>query len=273
MSAHRWFRPYIALPQEHGAWIFLLSPLVIGIVAGKQVHGATLALVVCTLALFLLRQPATILVKIYAGRRPRTEISIARLWFSIYSLIALIAGGILIGLGYGYLSILILPGAGIFAWHLWLVRHRAERRQAGVEILASGVLALTAPAAFWIGVGAYEPQGWWLWGLTWAQGAASIVYAYLRLEQREWPRLLSRSERWRQGWAAAAFVTFNLVSVTVLGQLNLLARWLFVPYLLQWAETLWGIEHPAIGWKPTRIGIRQLLISTLWTLLFILTWS
>jgi hypothetical protein len=54
----------------------------------------------------------------------------------------------------------------------------------GVEIVASGILALAAPAAFWVGRGYPDPQGWVLFGLVWLQSAASIVYAYLRLEQR-----------------------------------------------------------------------------------------
>jgi hypothetical protein len=58
----------------------------------------------------------------------------------------------------------------------------------------------------------------------------------------------------------------------VLGLLSALPRFLFLPYLLQWLETLWGILHPALKWKPTRIGIRQLIVSTLWTILFIVTW-
>jgi hypothetical protein len=46
-----------------------------------------------------------------------------------------------------------------------------------------------------------------------------------------------------------------------------------LPYLLQWGETLWGTLNPAVGMKPTRIGIRQLIVSTLFTLLFIIAWN
>jgi hypothetical protein len=33
------------------------------------------------------------------------------------------------------------------------------------------------------------------------------------------------------------------------------------------------VVQPAIGWKPTRIGVRQLIVSVLFTLLFILAWG
>jgi hypothetical protein len=141
-----------------------------------------------------------------------------------------------------------------------------------VEIIATGVLALAAPAAYWVGVGRYDPTGWWLWLLTWLQSAASIVYAYLRLEQRNLAAIPARSELWKMGSRAFAYTTFNLASSFALGLASVLPRFIFIPFLLQWLETMWGMFHAAVGWKPTRIGIRQLVISTLWTILFIITW-
>jgi hypothetical protein len=121
-------------------------------------------------------------------------------------------------------------------------------------------------------------MGWWLWALTWLQSAASIVYAYARLEQRERVSVAApasgqeRIEKWKLGRRAFLYTSFNLAAALVLGWSQILPQWIFVPFLLQWLETVWGIEHPATGWKPTRIGIRQLIVSTLWTILFIVTW-
>ena len=167
---------------------------------------------------------------------------------------------------------LAIPGIPVFARHLYLVSKRAERRQAGVEILATGVLSLAAPAAYWIGQGGYDPLGWALWLLTWLQSAASIVYAYLRLEQREQVEVPGRSAQWAMGKRALQYTSFNLMLSIALGWSAWLPGWIFVPFLLQWLETLWGITHPATGWKPTAIGIRQLIVSTLFTILFILCW-
>jgi hypothetical protein len=157
-----------------------------------------------------------------------------------------------------------------------------------VEIIATGVLSLSAPAAYWVGVGAYDPRGWWLWILIWLQTAASIVYAYLRLSQREHALSggLSAAEQrrrpkskgpdgsgqWKMGWRAALYTSFNLASVLTLSLVAVIPSLLFIPYLVQWLETMWGITHPAIGWKPTRVGIRQLIVSTIWTVLFIVFW-
>ncbi len=233
---------------------------------------ASLYLVTAAIAAFLVRQPITMAVKAYAGRRARADLPAARFWIFIYGVIILLALIGLIRSGFAYVLFLAVPGAPVFAWHLWLVSKREERRQVNVEIIATGVLALAAPAAYWVGIGSYEPIGWWLWGLTWLQNAASIVYAYLRLEQRDLPHVPARSERWRMGRRAFAYTTFNLAASLSLGLTAVLPGFLFIPYLVQWSETLWGIFHPAVGWKPTRIGIRQLIVSIVWTILFIVMW-
>lgn len=267
------FRRHIAVPQDHGSWVFILSPLLIGLFAGGGFNYASFNLVVAAMAAFMLRQPATMLVKILSGRRGRDDLASARFWFGIYLFISSLSVLALVLEGFGYVTYLAVPGALIFGWHLYLVSRRDERRQAGVEIIATGALSLAAPAAYWVGIGDYEPAGWWLWILVWTQTAASIVYAYLRLDQRILDHVPDRMEKWRMGRRAAIYTTFNLAASLTLGLVSVLPAWIFLPYLLQWSETTWGIFRPAIGWKPTRIGIRQLIVSTLWTVLFILIWS
>jgi len=71
---------------------------------------------------------------------------------------------------------------------------------------------------------------------------------------------------------ALSYTSFNLMTVFGLSLAGVLPALLPLAYALQWIESLWGSLKPAIGWKPTRIGIRQLLVSTLFTILFIFTW-
>ncbi len=271
-SMSKIFRRQIALPQDHGSWVFILSPLLIGLLAGKTFDVASLALVVAALAAFLIRQPVTVAIKAYAGRRPRSDLPAARFWMVVYGILVLMSVAELVHLGYATVLLLGIPAAPIFAWHLWLVGKRSERRQAGIEILATGVLALAAPAAFWIGKGGYDPLGWILWILTWFQSAASIVYVYLRLEQRDWKSIPPLAARFRAGWRALAYAAFNLLLVAVLGVFAITPALLALPYLLQLLETLWGTARPAVDAKPVAVGIRQLIVSTLFTILFILTW-
>jgi hypothetical protein len=266
------FHRQIYLPQDHGSWVFLFSPLLIGLFAGGRFTAASLFLVIAAIAAFLVRQPITIAVKAWTGRRARADLPAARFWIAIYGLIILLALSGLALSGFVYVLLLSVPGVPVFAWHLWLVSKREERRQVNVEIIATGVLALSAPAAYWVGIGQYDSMGWWLWILTWLQSAASIVYAYLRLEQRSLEQIPPQSGLWKMGWRAFAYTTFNLLFSFALGVSSIFPAFIFLPYLLQWAETVWGIFRPAIKWKPTHIGIRQLIVSTLWTVVFIITW-
>jgi YwiC-like protein len=268
-----YLRRHIALPGEHGSWVFILSPLLIGLFAGGRWTVGSISLIVAAMAAFLIRQPITIAVKAYTKRRSQRDLPTAWFWIVVYGLIGLAAFALLAVQGFGYLLILALPGFPVFIWHLYLVCKRAERRQAGVEVVACGVLALAAPAAYWVSVGRPDPVGWWLFALTWVQSAASIVYAYLRLEQRELPSVPEWKTRIRMGRRALLYTSFNLFMVTLLSVLQALPGLLPIPYLLQWGETLWGTFKPAVGMKPTRIGIRQLMVSTLFTLLFIIAWN
>lgn len=265
-------RRHIALPQDHGSWVFLISPLLIGLFAGGSLTSASVYLIAAAFSAFLIRQPTTIAIKVYSGRRPKRELQPALFWLVVYGLI----GGItLIGLvfqGFGYLLYLAIPGLPVFAWHLYLVSKRAERRQIGVELVGSGVLALAAPAALWVGVGGPQSMGWLLWALVWFQSAASIVYAYLRLEQRSLPAIPSPAGRIKMAGRALAYSAFNLAAVSIMAVASLVPALLPLPFALQFIETVWGSFNPAIGVKPTSIGIRQLIVSSLFTILFILIW-
>ena len=264
---------HVALPSDHGSWVFLFSPLLIGLFAGGNWSLASLYLIIASLAAFLIRQPTSMVVKVYSGRRSKRDLPAAWFWIAVYGLIALLALVGLISHGYAYLLVLAVPGVPVFAWHLYLVSRRAERRQLGVELVGSGVLALAAPAGFWVGVGSPEPTGWLLLALTWLQSAASIVYAYLRLEQREWQAIPPTSMRIKPAQRALLYTSFNLLLALGLSLANITPTLLFIPYALQWVETIWGTLRPAVGYKPTAIGIRQLAVSTLFTILFIITWK
>ena len=267
-----YFNRRIAVTNEHGSWVFLLSPLLIGLFIGGNWSTPLLYLILAALAGFLIRHPITIAVKVFSGRRARKDLPVAWFWIAIYAFIGLLMIAGLVLRGFGYVLYLALPGIPVFSWHLWLVTRRAERRQAGVEIVASGVLALSAPAAYWISVGSPDAVGWWLWGLTWLQSAASIVYAYLRLEQRQWQQIPPLKIRFNAGRRSLTYTSFNLGLTLLLAMIGYLPTWLFLPYALQWVENIWGTLYPAVGVKPNRIGLRQLVVSSLFTFLFILCW-
>lgn len=268
----RFLRRHVALPADHGSWVFLLSPLIIGLFAGGHWTLPCLYLIVAALAGFLVRQPVTLVVKTLAGRRSRDDLPAALFWTVVYAGIGTLHVYGLVLRGFAYLLYLAIPGMLVFAWYLWLVSRREERGQIGLEMLATAVLALTAPAGYWVGLGRPDPFGWLLWLLAWAQSAASVLFVLLRITQRGWKTLPEIEARLRAAAPCLLFAGLNLTLVAALGFGEVVPRWLFLPYAVQMAESLFGTVRPAIGWKPKRIGLRQLLVSTVFTLLFVAAW-
>ena len=268
----RLFLRHVAVPAEHGSWVFLFSPLIAGLVLGRTWSLAGLALVIAALAGFMARTPLTVLVKIYSRRRPKSERPAAILWLGIYGLIALAALAVLASEGFGYLGWLGLAAVPVLGWHLLLVTRRDERRKASVEIVASGVLALGAPAAYWVGLGRPEPIGWLMGALMWLQAAGSIVYAYMRLEQRVLKAAPSPAETKRMARRPLLYTGFNLAAALALALTGVIPLLSALAFSLQFAETLYGAARPAVGVKPTAIGIRQTIVSILFTILFTAGW-
>ena len=263
-----WRRHYF-IPTEHGAWIWWIGPFLIGAAAGGKLGLDALVLLLAVAAAFFMRHPTAIAVKALSGRRPRSDLAPGLFWTAAYALVALVAVLILVRSGHAQLLWLAIPGVLVFAWHLWLVSRREERGQRGVELVAAGVLALAAPAAYWVAGGPGALTAWLLWLLTWLQSAASIVFVYLRLEQRRLPALPPPSERWRLGARTLVYHLFNLVAATGLAALGRVPVLVPVAFALMLADALQGVAQPPVGSRPAAIGLRQLGSSALFVVVMI----
>lgn len=262
----------LALPNDHGSWVFLATPLLIGLLAGGSPSAASVVVVAAALAAFLIRQPVTGAVKALSGRRPREDLPLANFWIVVYGTGGLAAAGALAAMGRADLFWLAAPAAPVFAWHLILVGRRSERRQFWVEVLGSGALALSATALAWAAAGAPTAGGIWLGALTWAQAAASIAYAYLRLAQRPLPAPPTPRMAWRMAAAALAWSGANTLATAWLARAGTLPAWLWVAFAIQFAECVFGALRPAIGVRPALIGMRQTIVSALFALTFVAAW-
>ena len=262
-SMARYFRRHYMMPAEHGAWIWLFGPLILGAAAGHHWDGSLLILASAALFAFMARQPATLIVKVYSGRRPRRDLAPSALWLGLESLAALGLGAILVAAGFRQVTWLIAPGVLVFGWHLWLVHRRAERRQTGVQVVASGVLALAAPAAYWVAGGGSLSLPWILWFVTWLQSAASIVFIHHRLEQANWsggPSLRQRLVAGRLAWMVAGF---NLGVGLALASMGRIPWLMAAGFAVCLADTLEGVVNPSLGVRPARLGARQSIVSLL----------
>ena len=99
------------------------------------------------------------------------------------------------------------------------------------------------------------------------------MYAYLRLEQRVLPAYPTPAQQWQMGRRAVLYTGTNVVLALGAALAGFAPYGLILPFLVQFAETVWGITHPAVGAKPTHIGIRQTVVSALFTVLFIVMWA
>jgi hypothetical protein len=265
-------RRHVALPQDHGSWAFFLGPLIVGLFAGGRWHTTVIYLTIAAGCGFLVRQPIGLAVKVAAGRRGRDVLPAAWFWIAIYGSVAALFVTGLVMRGFAYLLVLAVPGMIVFCWYLALLYLRAERRQWLMEILATGSIALVAPAGMWAGRGAPDTLGWWLWLLMWLQSATGIVYVYLRLEQRRLTVAPPVGERLRQGAAALTVTTAGLLLAVGLGQAGIVSAWLWLPYLAQGLEVVRGVLQPAVGVKPVAIGVRQLVVKIVFVILFVVLW-
>lgn len=263
----RIFRKHYAFPTEHGAWIWWIGPFFLGFAAGGSFRSALGILLIGALAAFLSRQPTTMVVKVLSNRRPHSDLVPALLWATLYTGFALGCASLLIFLGYSSILWLAVPGLPVFIWHLWLVSRREERGQRGVELVGSGVLALTAPAAYWVASGENTIEAWIIWAFSWLQSAASIVLIYLRLRQRQLTTPLSTNEKWRMGARTLTYHVFNLALSSILAIFNLIPVGVPIAFALVLLDAFEGVANPPLGAKPASIGIRQLFSSTLFFLI------
>jgi YwiC-like protein len=261
------FRRQYAVPAEHGSWIWWIGPLLIGVAAAGRADRDLFWLAAGLLAGFLLRQPAIILVKALAGRRPKADVLPAAVWVVGYSVASLAAVIVLATLGHTRVLLFALPGGLVFVWHLGLVWRREERGQMGVEIVGAGVLALAAPAGYIVAGGSSDRTAWLLWVLCWLQTAASILLVYHRLAERRLSEPQPLALRILKARRAFLYHVFNLVIATALA----LAGWIHglwcVGFGVMLADLIVAILRPATGARPSQIGLRQLASSTAFTLL------
>ena len=109
-----YLKKHVFVPQDHGSWVFILSPLLIGICAGKTITLPTLWLLLTAMAAFLIRQPITVITKILAGRRSIEDLPAARFWVVTYGSLAALGLISLIYEGFSYILLMAIPGVPVF---------------------------------------------------------------------------------------------------------------------------------------------------------------
>lgn len=145
---------------------------------------------------------------------------------------------------------------------------RREDRRLSVEIMAIAGLALTAPAAHYVGRGTFEVTALWLWGLSALYFASSVFYVKLRVITINPRKEEARGAGW---WNCAAYHMFLLAALLILaltGSLNLFALAAFLPVL---ARSFWHLASPVRKINLRRVGWLEVVYSIVFLIFITLT--
>jgi len=185
------------MPREHGAWVVLYAPMVIGIALARPFAPlAQFFLLLAVTGAFLAREPAVQLMK---GR----ERERSTFWLGVYGGILLLGAVPLLmtGARAGLLIIGALA-ALVFGTHSVLqlipARKRLDRSQAG-EVISVFGLTLTAPAAFVAANGAFDGYAGCVWIICALYFAGGIFNVKANLTAVRLKRPLTSADRFRVG--------------------------------------------------------------------------
>ncbi|MCB8942654.1 MAG: YwiC-like family protein [Ardenticatenaceae bacterium] len=256
------WRKQIVLPAEHGSWSWLLVPFLVGVgVAGVWNTAVSLTLL-GSLAAFLMRQPATVWLRVRQGRANKANAPIARAWVLLFGTIASLC---LIGLllsNHLALLWLLLPIGGILLVYITAVR---QRRSLGMELAGAAGLAVTSAAVLIVVDGRFSTTALILWLLLAAQNALGALYVRLRIADTH------KREMGRTAVLIPHLLTFLLLLAA--GFLNiapLLAALPFLGFLLR-AAWLWSQPRPIANIK--RFGFAEIGVELISGLILILSYQ
>ncbi len=243
MDAPAW-KP-VALPVEHGAWSFLLEPVILGLVLAPSVAGFCLG--IAALAAFLTRHPLRLAVLDYrkGTRYPRT--GLAERFVLAYAGSAFVFALVAFALAqHGFMSAVFVAvplALGALALDL-----RGRGRDLTAEMAGSIALGASATAIVMAGGGS-ERVAWMAWVLLALRAVTAIVYVRARLELE------------RAGAPPVFGVTLvhGIALMFVLGLMSSqlapgLAVLAFAILLLRAA---YGLLSPSRGVRPQVVGVQE----------------
>lgn len=245
----------IALPPEHGAWGFLLEPLVLGFAIAPSLAGLFLALTM--LGLFLVRHPLKIAVVDRRKGKRYARTRIAEQFVVGYGLLAAISGAIVLLLVDVVVLVPLLVAAPL---GIYQALSYMENRGRDVLPEISGAIALSAAASSLALAGG---RAWGLaialWIIIVARAVPSILYirARIRLEKGQ----------------EASFRSAMLANVAATGLIAVLATVRVVPVLAVVAlvvllvRAVWGLSEKRKIRQVKILGVLEFAYGTMVVLL------
>ena len=248
-------RSALKLPKEHGAWVMLYVPFVLGVAVAGRVNWPVLLLLLSTTVAFISRE--SLLVYLRARARGREAAEAGRMLLLYLALAAAFGSPLVVAFKLFWLIPMGLAGAALLLIN-GAQATRMEERATVSEVMAIGGLTMTAPAAYYAASGRWEMTAFWLWLLSALYMASSVFYIKLRVYRLN-PR---KQAEQRQAWRSCAFFhSFLIVALPALifaGSLGLFAFIAFAPAL---ARTFLGMFKPKSKVNLMRAGILEIVYS------------
>ncbi len=176
------YRKQIVMPTEHGSWPWLLVPFTVGIGVAGQFNLAGLLTLIGGLAVFLMRQPATVWMRARRGRARAADGPIAAGWIVTLALVGAVCLVGLLALDRAVMLWLAGPFLVVLSLYLIAARYgRSHLRSLWMELAGAATLSMMAPAAAIAASGRIDSLAWALWGLMAAQSVLGALYVRLRV--------------------------------------------------------------------------------------------
>ncbi len=239
----------VALPIEHGAWSFLLEPVILGLVLVPSASGFCLG--IAALAAFLTRHPLRLAALDYrkGTRYPRT--GLAERFALAYAAVASVFAFAALALAdHGFLVAVFaaVPLAlGALALDL-----RGRGRDLAVEITGSSALGASATAIVLAGGGS-ERVAWTAWLLLALRAVTAIVYVRARLDL----------ERTGDSPVFGVTMLHAVVLMVVLGLMSFrLAPALAVlAFAMLLFRAAYGLLSPSRGVRAQVVGVQEVFFG------------
>jgi hypothetical protein len=248
-------RSTLKLPKEHGAWVMLYVPFVLGVAVAGRVNWQLLLLLLSTTAMFISRE--SLLVRWRAHARGRDAAEAGRMLLLYLVLAAVFGLPLIFAFRLFWLIPLGLIGSALLLINGQQATQMEERTMTG-EIMAIAGLTMTAPAAYYAASGRWEMTAFWLWLLSMLYMASSVFYIKLRVYRLN-PR---KQAEQRQAWLSCAFYhSFLLVALLALIFADGLSLFAFIAFAPALVRTFWGMFKPMTKVDLTRAGILEIVYS------------
>ena len=236
------------MPREHGAWVMLLVPLLLGNMLALSWNPRGLWVVFAALCVFLARQPITMLCKTRNFRNREKMRAWWRDWLIIYFSGAFVAGSwLLLKHQLWWLSVFALPLVLFLVLDiLWVLRRESMTVKA--EVVGVLGLSLGAPISNYVVSGQLSLQSFVVGVLCALYFIGSIFYIKLKVRKQPKAACPERlSERLVFGKENVLYhlgVFFFLVLCFPME----LSGWVLAAFLPVTLKAIWG----AISWQEKR---------------------